>query len=326
MKKYQSLITKILFPALAITLAVLTIFAFSSCKTYDDKIRIGTAYGPTMVATSSLLENTTDYKFTTLTDPSALIGKIDAGDLDIALVPSNMAASLYNKEHNVKMISINNLCSIKVVSQDTSIKSVNDIKYQKIYSTGEKNVVGAILGILSKNGNFNEKNANIIYKTNVEEILSSVSADPKALGVVTQPQASLTARLNNNIYEILDVAETWNSVFGANNNPVTAVAIVRNDFLEKHKDKVDKFLTDEKNSINQTNQNPAEAAYIINRLSNKTENMYDATDILNCKVEYIDGSEMQRMCSTFFKMIYDYDPSYIGNIIPDDNLYYLNAQ
>ena len=54
--------------------------------------------------------------------------------------------------------------------------------------------------------------------------------------------------------------------------------------------------------------------------------MYDATDILNCKVEYIDRIEMQKLCNTFFKMIYDYDPSYIGNMVPDDNLYYLNAQ
>ena len=326
MKKYQSLTSKILLPIFAISLAVLAILAFSSCKNSDDKVRIGTAYGPTAVATSALFENTTDYNFTTLTDPSALIGKIDAGDIDIALVPSNFAATLYNKEHNVKMISINNLCSIKVVSQDTNIQSVKDIKNQKIYSTGEKNVVGAILGILSKNENFSAKNANVIYKTNVEEVLSNVSSDPKALGVVTQPQASLTARLNNNIYEILDVAEEWHSIYGANNNPVTAVAIVRNDFLEKHKDKVDKFLADEKNSINHTNQNPAEAAYVINKLTTKTENMYDATDILNCKVEYIDGNEMQKLCNTFFKMIYDYDPSYIGNIVPDDNLYYIDAQ
>lgn len=324
MKKNFYLNSKILLLGIFVVIIALFIFAFSSCKSTENKIRVGTLYGPTSIATNTMFGNTNDYAFTTLTDPSAIIGKIDAGDLDIALVPSNMAATLYNKEHNVKMISINNLCSIKVVSQDTSIKTTDDITNQKIYSTGEKNVIGAILGIISKTSNFNTKNANIIYKTNVEEVLSNVASDPKALGIVTQPQASLTARLNNNINEVLDISEQWHKIFGDNNNPVTAVAVVRNEFLENHKDKVDKFLNDEEQSINQANQNPAETAYTINKLTTKSENMYDATDILNSKVIFINGSKMKQMCDSFFKMIYDYDPSYIGNIIPEDDFYYIN--
>lgn len=321
----KSLLTKkIILSLFLCALIVLAIISFSSCKQITDKVRVGTLYGPTSIATSSILDNKDEYEFTSLTDPSAIISKLDAGDLDIALIPSNFAATLYNKEHNIKMASIVNLCSIKVVSQDTHIKSADDIHNQKIYATGETNVVGAIVGMLANSAQYNSKDANIIYKKTVEEVLSNVTSDPKALGIVTQPQASKTARLDNNIYEIIDVNDEWHNAFGDTNNPVCAVTVVSNKFLENNKGKFIKFLNDEKASVQFANESPAEVAYIINKLFKNNDTAYDATDVINSKVVYYDGQEMKHMTNEFFKMIYDYDPSFIGNIIPDDNFYYIN--
>lgn len=324
MKINNLMAKKLILSSFSCALIVLTIFSFCACKQSTDKVRVGTLYGPTSIAASAMFDNKDEYSFTSLTDASAIVSKLDAGDLDIALIPSNFAAELYNKEHNIKMVSIVNLCSVKVVSQDRSIKSSDDIHNQKIYSTGETNVVGAIISMLSHSANYNPKDANVIYKKTVEEVLSNVSSDPKALGIVTQPQASKTSRLDNDIYEVIDVTDEWHYAFGKENNPVTAVTVVSNKFLENNKDKLLKFLDDEKSSVKFANESPAETAYIINKLFKNTDTAYDATDVINSKVVFYDGQEMKRMTNEFFKMIYDYDPSFIGNIIPDDNFYYIN--
>lgn len=323
MQNTKKISKNIFFVIVCFALITIAAIVFCSCNK-TEKIKIGTTYDYTTVATCNMLENKNDYDVTTLINTEELIKQIDSGNLDIALIPTNYAASLYNKEHNIKVCSINNYCSSFAVSQDTSIQTVDDITNQKIYSSGESNTMGAILGILSKSVNFNNKNVNFIYKKTDEEVMSSVAADPKALGIVNQPQASYSARANNNINKILDVEEQWHKIFGNENKPVSTVTIARTDFIDKYKAKFEKFLEDEKSSIEFANENSAQTAYILNKISNNNEHSYDSTDVISCKLTYIDGSQMQNEINAFLKMLYEYDPSMIGNIIPDNNFYYIN--
>lgn len=322
MQNTNKISKKLFFVLICATLITITAIIFCSCSK-TDKIKIGTTYDYTAVALCDMFENKNDYSVTTLIDPEDLLKQIDSGALDVALIPTNYAASLYNKEHNVKVCSINNYCSSFAVSQDTSIKTADDITNQKIYSSGENNITGAIVGMLSKSVNFNNKNANIIYKKTDEEVMSNISADPKALGIVNQPLASYTARANNNINKVIDVEDQWHKIFGNNNNPVSTVTIARTDFIDKYKAKFEKFLEDEKASINSANENSAQAAYTVNKAMNNSNYSYDAKDIESCKLIYIDGSQMQNEINAFLKMVYEYDPSMIGNIIPDNNFYYI---
>lgn len=319
--KLRSRLTILLVCSILIAGLVITIS--NACKS-STKVKIGISYDSGAVALSAMKENPTDYELTALSDVNSIMEKIDSGKLDIAVLPSNLAATLYNKEHNVTMTSIINLCAIKVISQDQNIKSLDDITNQRIFYAGENNEVGAILGILTNAKNFNARNANVIYKPTVEEVLSNVSADSKSLGIVTQPQAGLTARLNNSLYEILDVADQWHKIYGQNSNPVSLVTVVNNNFLKQNKNLFLKFIEDEKESINNVNSNPAQAAYAINEIMNSNNNnQYNATDISNCNIVYFDGNDMKTMASDFYKLIYDWDPSYIGNVIPDDKFYYI---
>ena len=79
-------------------------------------IRIGSLKGPTSMGLVSLMqkakagETKEAYDFTMVTAADELLGKVISGDLDIALVPANVASVLYNKtEGGVQAIDINTL-------------------------------------------------------------------------------------------------------------------------------------------------------------------------------------------------------------------------
>ena len=99
-------------------------------------IRIGSLKGPTSMGLVSLMdkaakgETSNVYEFTMTGKADELVGKIANGDLDIALVPANVASVLYNKtQGNVTVLDINTLGVLYVVASDDSIKSMAAVSY-----------------------------------------------------------------------------------------------------------------------------------------------------------------------------------------------------
>ena len=64
-------------------------------------------------------ETENDYTFTMAGKADELVGSIASGDLDIVLVPANVASILYTKtQGNVNVIDINTLGVLYVVASD----------------------------------------------------------------------------------------------------------------------------------------------------------------------------------------------------------------
>ncbi len=98
-------------------------------------IRIGSLKGPTSMGLVSLMdkaskgETSNVYEFTMAGKADELVGKIANGDLDIALLPANVASVLYTKtQGNITVLDINTLGVLYVVASDDSITSMADLR------------------------------------------------------------------------------------------------------------------------------------------------------------------------------------------------------
>lgn len=107
-------------------------------------IRVGSLKGPTSMGLAELMdraekgETENDYTFTMAGKADELVGSIASGDLDIVLVPANVASILYTKtQGNVNVIDINTLGVLYVVASDDSISSMEDLKGKTVYMTGK---------------------------------------------------------------------------------------------------------------------------------------------------------------------------------------------
>ena len=85
------------------------------------------------------------YEFSKVNQPDALVSEIAAENIDIALLPINVAANLYQKTNGgIYVIDINTLNVLKIVSQT---KNIQDIKGKTIYSAGKGTVVEANINL-----------------------------------------------------------------------------------------------------------------------------------------------------------------------------------
>lgn len=98
-------------------------------------IRIGGLKGPTSMGLVKLLEDNeagnslNKYEFSIYGAADELTPKLMNGELDIAAVPANLAAVLYNNtKGKVKLLAVNTLGVIYIVENGDTVTSLADLK------------------------------------------------------------------------------------------------------------------------------------------------------------------------------------------------------
>ncbi len=102
-----------------------------------DELRIGSMKGPTSVGLASMMQQGQG-QFTVVAAADELTALLLQDELDIALVPANVAALLFQRtEGQVQAIDVNTLGVLYGVSLDGSVASVGDLRGRTVYMTGK---------------------------------------------------------------------------------------------------------------------------------------------------------------------------------------------
>ncbi|MGN0245644.1 MAG: ABC transporter substrate-binding protein [Lachnospiraceae bacterium] len=293
----------------------------------DVVIRVASLKGPTSIGLVKLWQDAEEnkananYEFTMATAADEILPLVLKGDLDIALVPANAAANLYQKSNGaIAVIDINTLGVLYMVSGDDSIKSVDDLTNKTIYLTGKGTTPDLALQYLLETHNIQLSDVTIEYKSEATEVAVALSENPDAVGLLPMPFVIAACAQNEKLQIVLDVNAQWET---ANDGKglVTGVTIVRKAFLEEHPDAVDAFLTDHKNSAEYVNANVEEAAELVVKSGIVEKAPVAQKAIPKCNITCITGEEMKEMLSDYLDILEKQDASFIGGAVPDDDFY-----
>ena len=293
----------------------------------DVVIRVASLKGPTSIGLVKLWHDAEEnkananYEFTMATAADEILPLVLKGDLDIALVPANAAANLYQKSNGaVAVIDINTLGVLYMVSGDDSIKSVDDLTNKTIYLTGKGTTPDLALQYLLETHNIQLSDVTIEYKSEATEVAVALSENPDAVGLLPMPFVIAACAQNEKLQIVLDVNAQWEN---ANDGKglVTGITIVRKAFLEEHPDAVDAFLTDHKNSAEYVNANVEEAAELVVKSGIVEKAPVAQKAIPKCNITCITGEEMKEMLSDYLDILEKQDASFIGGAVPDDDFY-----
>ncbi|MFR3924308.1 MAG: hypothetical protein ACLTXI_03310 [Collinsella sp.] len=151
------------------------------------------AQGPTSIGLVQFMDQAadgeTDNEFDFAIDTAAdeIVPKVIQGDIDIALVPANVASVLYNKtEGAVQVIDINTLGVLNVVTGDASVASFGDLAGHTVYMTGKGTTPEYVMNYLLERAGLAGQ-VTLEFKSEPTEVLSALLADPTAVGVLPAP-------------------------------------------------------------------------------------------------------------------------------------------
>lgn len=295
------------------------------------EIRVGSLKGPTSMGIVSLMqkaeneETAYDYDFTMVTAADELLAQVISGNLDIAMVPANVASVLYNKtEGDISVIDINTLGVLYVVECGETVQSLSDLSGKTVYLTGKGTTPDYTLQYLLAQNGLTTDDVTLEYKSEATEVVSVLAEDETAIGLLPQPFVTSACMQNENLRIALDLTEEWQKVQGENGSSlVTGVTIATNEFLADHTEEVQDFLTEHKDSAAYTNENPAEAAELIAALEIVAKAPIAEKAIPYCNITCIQGEEMRSALEGYLQVLYDMDPTSVGGTLPPEDFYYI---
>ena len=300
-------------------------------KADDVTIRIGSLKGPTSMGLVNLRKAVESgdadagykgkYTFTMETQADVIAASIVSGDLDIALVPANLAAVLYKKtEGKVKVLSINTMGVLECVTGDANIKSVKDLAGKTVYSTGQGTTPEYALRFLLEQ--YDVKDCTIEFKSEATEIASLLKEDATKIAVLPQPFATVAQVQNEAVKRAFTLYDAW-SELNVDSQLVTGLTIVRSEFLEQHPAAVKTFMQDAAKSVEAAKNDTEKTAELIAEYGIIEKAPIAKKALPECNLVSTSGEEMKKTVSGYLKTLFDQDPKSVGGALPAEDFYYL---
>ncbi len=296
-------------------------------------LRVGGLSGPTTMGLVHLMdlnekgESLGNYEFTMETDASELVAMMVSGDLDIALIPANMASILYQRmDGNVKVIDINTLGVLYIVTADDSITEITDLEGKTIYMTGKGTTPDYALQYLLSAYDMTTDDVSIEYKSEAAEVAAVLAEEPEGIGLLPQPFVTSAIAQNDSLQMVMDLTEEWNKVQGEDGSALVTGVTVANGSLfddETTLSEVETFMAEHRDSSEYANTNVSETAELVASAGIVAQAAVAEQAIPYCSITFIDGAEMETKLSGYLETLFAQDASSIGGEMPGEDFYYI---
>ena len=283
--------------------------------------------GPTGVGMAKLMADSeakttaNNYTFTVASAATEITGKFLSGEIKIASVPTNVAATLYNKtEGKVRMLAVNTYGVLSILEKGDSVKSVADLKGKTIYSTGKgQNPEYILKYVLDKNGIDPEKDVTINFVSS-EDLVAKLISGEAEIAMAPEPAATTVMIKNAALNRVLSINDEWAKV--SDTKLMMGCVIALDSYVTENTAAVEKFLEEYKVSVQFATDNVAEAAKHCATYKITASEAIAAKAIPTCNLTYVTGNDMRNNVNGYFDVLFTADPTSIGGAKPNDDLYY----
>ncbi|MBQ2062573.1 MAG: ABC transporter substrate-binding protein [Oscillospiraceae bacterium] len=254
-----------------------------------------------------------------------VVAAVSKGEADIACVATNLAATLYNKtEGGVKVLAVNTLGVLSILTNGTEVSAVSDLKGKTIYSPGQgANPEYILRYVLQGNGLDPDQDVTIRFVGEGGELLTVWQSNPQALIMAPQPVATSLLMQNEGAKKAFDMTEEWEKISGGDSTLMMGCVIIRTAFLEEHPEAVAGFLKDYAASIEAAKNNVEDTAVLCEQYGIIPKAALAKQAIPQCGLTYVVGSDMKTLLSGYLTVMFKANPKSVGGKLPADDFYYV---
>lgn len=252
----------------------------------------------------------------------SIVSKLTQKTADMAVMPTNIAAKLYNNNIPLKLVSTNVFGVLYIVSS-VDMTSLKDLEGKSIYCIGQGGTPDVVLkNILTEADvdlakitfEFRADPSEIIKKFVLGEIDYALLAEPAVTNCIAK-----TASTNHPVSVKFDLQELWNTYHGAAGYP--QAGIVATDDALNNKAAVVKAV------MKAVKENTVWLAANLTDANTALKSAGSAVSIPNvatmekCNIRYVGGTESQASLETYLTIMKSFNSVLIGGKLPDANFY-----
>ena len=285
--------------------------------------------GPTAMGLVKLMKDSesgettgNEYTFTLAGSADEVTPALLKGELDMACVPANLAAVLYNKtEGEIEVLAVNTLGVLYIVENGESVHSMADLKGKTIVAAGKGSTPEyALRYLLTENGIDPDNDVTIDWKSEHSECVAALASGQASVALLPQPFVTVAQSKIEGLRMALDLNAEWDALDNGS-ALITGVIVARRAVVEENPAAVNEFLKEYAASVDYVNANTADAAALIGEYSIVDAAVAEKA-LPYCNIVCITGSEMKDKLSGYLQVLADAEPSSVGGTLPGDDFYY----
>ena len=326
----------------ALTLALLSIFTFISCAVgenegtvYDEatspadftEIRVAVLNGTTGFGIAPLysdiqngVHHNINAKIDFYADATLVAPLVIGGSVDIAAVPTNLAAILYNKtQGGIEVLAVNTLGVLYLIENGDTVKSLSDLEGKTVYLPGSgSNPEYVLRTLLELSGLIDKVTLDYTYAT-PDELTAALAGGKASLGILPEPKVTAAMTKNASLKVALDFTKEWRSL--TDTDLVQGCIVARKAFIEEHPVAVENFLAAYEESVKLLNSDANKAAAAVVAAGIAANETLVKNALPRCNVTYLVGEGMERSLNEFWGALYNCTPASVGGALPDEKIF-----
>lgn len=267
-------------------------------------------------------ETALSYDFFVESDASAVTAALINGTCDIAALPTNAAATVYNKtEGGVQMLAINTLGVLYLVvnGENVTIETLSDLSGMTVYVPAQ-NPTFLFKAILSAAG-LEDVTIDNTY-AQPADLRTALAAGEVDAAVLPEPMVTIACSANESLVTVLDLTAEWDALYPAG-SLVQGCVVVRTEYAEAYPEAIEAFLKEYEASIAYLSKDAAAAGALIEETGVFTNGAVASKAIPNCNVCFLAGEDMKTAMTQFCDILFALEPSAVGGAVPGEDFYWL---
>ncbi|MEI8086154.1 MAG: ABC transporter substrate-binding protein [Paludibacter sp.] len=285
-------------------------------------IRIGVLDGPSAISFIQMIDKPPviggkKIEIIVKSEPLQIQALMMQGKLDFAILPTVMAANLYNKGLKYRMLACPIWGTLYLLTNGKE-RNLKDIKGHVISVFGQGATADILLQRkLKMNGISNVK---IVYNyTSNHEVAKALLYKKTELAVVSEPMVSNLMSLDSTIHIVskIDCEEYIDEL--KQNIFVQTSFMVSERFTADNPTLVEQVCHAYTHSCNLTNEQPEQTAKLLVKHKISPNIAVAKRSIPLCNIHYVSAFALEEEVNKYLKIFYDDNPKSIGGKLPDSN-------
>lgn len=300
------------------------VFAVACKNTEDEKTTINVVVpdgAPALAIAKMLAESSFEgyeVKYQ-IVDGTDIAAKLSAQPslADLAILPTNMGAKLYNSGIGIKMVATNVYGLLYLVGTEEVI-SLSSLKGQKILCTGQGGTPDFVLQyVLNVNGITTDE-VEIEYISKGSDAIAALKNGTAKFALLGEPAATMAVS-KAGAKVLFDMQSEWEKSTGTYGYP-QACTVVTNDLFSKHSAFIKAFLKEMNANLTWVSEN-VEATNAAITANGGATNFASAEVISRCNVKYVGATDAKADVEKYLEIMATFNAKFIGGRLPDAGFY-----
>lgn len=239
------------------------------------------------------------------------------GTPDIAVIPSNLAAQLYQKQGEYKILGTLTSSSFYILGRE-SISDWKELQGKKLYSFGKGLTPDVILQTILKNNQVKE-NVDIQYLTSGVEAFQMYLQDQNSFVFLSEPMVSQSMTKDKNTKVLFSMEEEWKKQFPQTTGFPQAVVVIKKEYVNDSSLKLalDQALQE---SIRFLHNSPRRREVLAKNGFAISEELLKQI-LKRANIEWKGIFKEKENFEQYYKILEKENPKMIGGKLPEESIY-----